>query len=125
VHCYNKGAAWWPDKDFEQKHIAPEQAARYEGDVWEDPISEWLKTNNKVTVGQVAKEALHIETPRIGRVEQNRIIAALERLGWRRELPFGEKDWQGKTWWVPSLRLADRCRIGHRDLETQALAIDL
>jgi predicted P-loop ATPase len=102
VHSYRNGAGWWPDKDFEREHIVPEQAARYEADVWEDSIAEYLKSNTKVTVGQIAKEALHIETPRIGRAEQNRISAALERLGWHRERPLGEKDWQGKTWWVPS-----------------------
>ena len=97
VHSYRTGLGWWPDKDFEQQHIAPEQAARYEADVWEDNIAEYLKTNTKVTVGQIAKEALHIETPRIGRAEQNRISAAMERLGWRKE----KKDWKGQTWWVP------------------------
>jgi predicted P-loop ATPase len=102
VASYRNDAPWWPDKDFERQHIAPEQAARYEADVWEDTIADYLKTNTKVTVGQIAKEALHIDTPRIGRAEQNRIVAAMERIGWRRERPFGEKDWQGKTWWVPA-----------------------
>jgi predicted P-loop ATPase len=102
VHHYRTGCGWWPDKDFEVQHIAPEQAARYEADVWEENIAFYLKTNTKVTIGQIAKEALLIETPRIGRVEQNRIVAALERLGWRREKPPGQTDWQGKTWWVSS-----------------------
>lgn len=102
VNNYRNGAPWWPDKDFEREHIVPEQAARYEADVWEDNIAEYLKTNTKVTVGQIAKDALHIETPRIGRVEQNRIVAAMERIGWRRERPPGQTDWQGKTWWVPA-----------------------
>jgi predicted P-loop ATPase len=97
VHSYRNGAAWHPDKDFERQHIAPEQAARYEADSWEDNIAEYLKTNTRVTIGQVAKEALHIETPRNGRAEQNRISAAMERLGWRKE----KKDWKGQTWWVP------------------------
>jgi predicted P-loop ATPase len=100
VHYYQEGLPWWPDKDFERQHIAPEQAARYEPDVWQENIAAYLKTNAKVTVGQIAKEALHIETPRIGRAEQNRIAAALEHLGWRRERPAGQTDWQGKTWWI-------------------------
>jgi predicted P-loop ATPase len=100
VHCFNSGINWWPDKDFEHQYIAPEQAARYEADVWQDTIAEHLKTRLKVTIGDVAREALHIETPRIGRAEQNRIAAALEHLGWHRERPIGQKDWQGKVWWV-------------------------
>jgi predicted P-loop ATPase len=89
---------WWPDKDFERNHIMPEQAARYEADAWEENVAEFLKGASKVTIGQVAKDALHIETPRIGTAEQRRIGAALERLGWKRQ----PKDWQGKRWWMPA-----------------------
>jgi predicted P-loop ATPase len=102
VHCHDSGLQWWPDKDFERQHIVPQQAARYEADVWQDNVAEYLKTNSKVTIGQVARDALQIETPRLGRAEQNRISAALEQLGWRRERAIGQKDWQGKVWWVPT-----------------------
>jgi predicted P-loop ATPase len=87
--------AWWPDKDFERQRIAPEQAARYEADAWEETIASYLDNENKVTVGQVAR-GLGIETPRIGTAEQRRIAAAMEQLGWKR-LP---KDHEGKRWWV-------------------------
>jgi predicted P-loop ATPase len=43
VYSYRNGAPWWPDKDFERQHIAPEQAARYEADVWEDNSARALK----------------------------------------------------------------------------------
>jgi hypothetical protein len=95
VDRYRKGTAWWPDKDFEQKHIAPQQEARFEADAWEDSIGSYLACNTKVTVTQVARQALDMKTERIGRVEQNRIMAAMERLGWKR-LP---KDHQGTRWW--------------------------
>jgi predicted P-loop ATPase len=96
VARYQEGTQWWPDKDFERAHIMPQQAARYEADAWEENISEYLKANSKVTIGQVAREALHIETPRIGTAEQRRIAAALERLDWKRR----PVDWQGKRWWI-------------------------
>lgn len=73
----------------------PEQAARYEADAWEENIRDYLGTHSKVTVGQIAREALSIETPRIGTADQRRITAVLDLLGWRR-LPV---DWQGKRWW--------------------------
>ena len=73
----------------------PEQEARYEADAWEENIQKYLAACARVTVGQVAREALFIETPRIGTAEQRRIAAALERLGWKR----GKKDWEGKRWW--------------------------
>jgi predicted P-loop ATPase len=100
VARYRQGEQWWPDKEFERTHIMPEQAARYEADAWEEDIETYLLSSTRVTVGQVAKDALHIDTPRIGRADQNRIIAAMGRLGWKRERPAGRKDWQGKVWWI-------------------------
>src|SRR5262249_30739365 len=72
VHCYREGAQWWPDKDFERQHIAPEQAARYEADAWQDNIAEYLAHNRRVTISQIGREALQIETRSLGRNEQNR-----------------------------------------------------
>jgi predicted P-loop ATPase len=97
VVLYRERYKWWPDKDFERQHIMPEQSARYESDAWEESIATYLATTAKVTVGQVAREALGIETPRIGTAEQRRVAAALERLGWRRQ-PVA---WDGKRWWTP------------------------
>ena len=56
----------------------------------------YLDKHASVTIGQVARDALSIETPRIGTAEQRRIAAALEQLGWRRQ----PKDWEGNRWWV-------------------------
>jgi predicted P-loop ATPase len=92
---FQAGARWWPDKDFERHHIMPEHAARYEADAWEENISVYLETQSKVLISQVAREALGIETPRIGTAEQRRIGAALQQLGWKRL----SKDWKGKRWW--------------------------
>ena len=47
-----------------------------------------------MTVGQVAREALHIEDKHLGRAEQNRIMAAMERLGWRR----GKREDKARWW---------------------------
>ena len=49
------------------------------------------------SVGQVAKEALFIETARIGTADQRRISPIVERLNWKRQ----PVDWQGKRWWTP------------------------
>jgi hypothetical protein len=46
---------WWPDRDFERCHIAPQQAARFQGDVWEEHIAAYLNGKDKVTVGEVAR----------------------------------------------------------------------
>ena len=100
---FRKGVRWWPDKHFERNHIMPEQASRYEADAWEENIAAYIESKSKVTVGEVARDALHIETPRIGTADQRRIAAALETLRWRRERLDGKTDWQGKRWWVPAM----------------------
>jgi predicted P-loop ATPase len=92
---FRAGKPWWPDRGFEQEHIVAEQAARYEADAWEELIRDYVGTQEKVTISQIAKDALSIETPRIGTADQRRIAAALEILGWRR-LP---KDSKGTRWW--------------------------
>ncbi len=96
VARFREGASWWPDKDFEQRHIQPEQAARYEADAWQEPIAAYVDKHDRVTVGEIAREALGIETSRIGTADQRRIAAVLDQLGWRR-LPV---DWQGKRRWT-------------------------
>ena len=97
VHLYHSGEPWCPDRDFERAHIAPQQEARYETDAWQDMIETYLARQTQVTVGQVAKEALLIETAKIGTADQRRISAIMERLDWKRQ----PVDWQGKRWWSP------------------------
>jgi predicted P-loop ATPase len=100
VALYRQGVQWWPDRHFEREHIMPQQEQRYEGDAWEDKISEYLaqRLNSKVTIGQVARDGLCFDTSRIGTSDQRRIAAVMTNLGWKR-LP---KDWQGKRWWAKS-----------------------
>jgi predicted P-loop ATPase len=94
--AFQSSEAWWPDKDFEREHIMPEQEARYEGDAWEENIEAYLDEHPRVTVGEVAKDALFIETPKIGTADQNRIRAVLTNAGWSRERKRGSG---GKRWW--------------------------
>jgi predicted P-loop ATPase len=64
VELYDQGAPWWPDKDFERNHIMPEQEARYEGDVWEEPVRAFLSNKARITLMQVACGALGFEGER-------------------------------------------------------------
>jgi predicted P-loop ATPase len=122
VRRYRNRVAWWPDKDFEREHIAPEQDARYEGDAWEEPISRYLDRlhEKKTTILQVAIGALDFEgerplmprnrdepqpvrgTPinRLGTADQRRIAAVLIHLGWQRGKRGGAK---GERFWEPDL----------------------
>lgn len=104
VALYHDQGRWWPDAEFERKHIVPEQESRYEHDAWEQPIAEFLDAvpytstapiGRKTTILSVAREALKIDTPKIGTAEQRRIATALDRLNWKRG-PMGGK---GERWW--------------------------
>jgi hypothetical protein len=95
VTRYRKGEAWWPDKAFERETIAPQQAARYEADAWEEAIRDWLSstTLSRVTLIQIAKGALEFKTDRIGTADQRRIVAILTNLGWK-----PKRDMRGRWW---------------------------
>lgn len=100
MHLFNNGAKWWPDRQFEMDHIAPEQEARFESDAWEEAIAPYLddlikKGLSKVTVLELAKAAVGMDVSKCGTADQRRITAILERLGWER----GKRDGKGR-WWV-------------------------
>jgi predicted P-loop ATPase len=97
VERFRSGARWWPDKDFERKHMMPEQADRYEADPWEQYISDYVATRDKVTIGDVARLGLCIDTGRLATSDARRIAAVLEQLGWARL----KKDWKGRRYWGP------------------------
>lgn len=85
VQLYRQGLQWWPDREFERQHIAPEQEARYQPDVWEEPIREYLADRHEVErLIDLAWGALELGKSKLGRAEQNRISDILERLGWAR-----------------------------------------
>jgi predicted P-loop ATPase len=103
VDCFKRGHAWWPDSDFETTFIAPQQEARFEEDVWEEKISDWIADKSRVLVGQIAIDALGFPVARIGTADQRRIAAVLKRINWQREKGEDGKDkvdGHGKRWWV-------------------------
>jgi predicted P-loop ATPase len=100
VALYRQGSKWWPDRDFEAQQIKPQQDDRYEADAWEGAIAKFLIGRDKVTILEVAREALFIDMPKIGTSDQRRISAALERLGRERgprSGASGERSWVKRT----------------------------
>ena len=117
VTLFRAGVPWWPDAEFEQRCIAAEQEARFEADVWEQPIKRFLDVLHvkRTTVLQVALGALEYEgqrplmpkdkdepqpvrgTPinRLSPGDQRRIAAVLTHLGWE---PKRDKH---ERWWEP------------------------
>jgi predicted P-loop ATPase len=81
--AFRAKAQWWPDAKFEREHIKPEQEARYEADPWEEAIANHVLGRSRVTVSEVARDALGFETTgRIGTADQRRIAGVLASKGW-------------------------------------------
>ena len=76
----------------------PQQTERYEGDAWEETVSEFIVGKPRVTISEVAKNGLFIDTPRIAKSDQNRIAAILSAIGWMR----GKRGDKGERFWVPA-----------------------
>jgi predicted P-loop ATPase len=91
---YQNGAPWWPTAEFEKKYARPEQDARYEADAWEQAVRDYLMCVTHTTILDIARNALFIETPKLGTADQRRISAALERLGWRGKKSNGVLTWK-------------------------------
>jgi len=96
LQLFRDGTPWWPDKEFEQKHIQPEQDVRFEADPWEDPVGEYLaRTSAAVLISQIAKDVLGFDGySRLGTADARRIAAILEREGWER----GKRQLNGRFW---------------------------
>jgi predicted P-loop ATPase len=98
VAAYRAGENWWPEQAFERQHIRPQQQARYETDPWEPAISGYITTLSRVTVHEIARDALHIEAvSRIGTADQRRITAVLVDKGWQ-----SGRDWRGRFYSPPT-----------------------
>jgi hypothetical protein len=104
--AYRAGEHWWPDAQFELDHAGKQQAERYEADVWEEPIREFLeeRMQNPSTVGprttiiQVAASCLDFKSiDRLGTSDARRIAAILTLLGWKR----GKRGPRGERYWMP------------------------
>jgi predicted P-loop ATPase len=96
ARLYRGGTQWWPTKDFERTVIAPEQDDRFETDAWEENVEKYLTGKTRVTVSQVAREAIGLSTERIGTADQRRVAAVMEHLRWKP----GKRTMDGR-WWVP------------------------
>jgi len=91
------GLPWWPDREFERQHIAPEQDKRYEFDEWDNAVGDFLEARlptPTVTTAQVAKEAIGLEAARLDMMAQKRIAAIMHRRGWKRAVRNSRRFWE-------------------------------
>jgi predicted P-loop ATPase len=132
VHLYRAGVRWWPDAEFEQRTIAPEQEARFQVDPWEPVIKGYLDVLHepkRTTILHIAVNALDYELERplmpkdkdepqpvrgthINRMapkDRDRIVAVLRHLEW--EPKRGERE----RWWEPGPKAKNSTRLTQAD----------
>jgi hypothetical protein len=110
---FQAGVHWWPEAEFERKHIVGEQEARVEPDIWEEKIAEYLDGRTRTTLLlEIAINALDFEhtrpqtimvgatrgTPinRLSPYDQRRINSILVHLGWEAKRNEYERWWEPK-----------------------------
>lgn len=84
--AFEDGAQWWPDP-VSADQIAEEAEQRFQVDVWESVVSEWLDRNgsrrNTMTTAGLLKDALGIDVANQSRQAEMRVGAIMRRLGYR------------------------------------------
>jgi len=85
VEAYRAGEKWWAVTAEERELCRDEQEARYDADAWEAVIMRWARTltRERITIDEVASQALQIDVGRIDKGAQTRIGSILKRRGWR------------------------------------------
>jgi len=100
VALFRAGVQWWPTAEFEKQYAMPEQAQRYETDIWEEQIEHWLTEiymgSQPLTALNIAKGALGF-TDKIERLQQreaNRISAIMTTLKYKQKRTKKMRYWE-------------------------------
>ena len=117
--AFQGGASWWPDREFEAEHIAPQQEARYEVDPWEEHVATWLagglrydneglpeldlagthlyrKPVGSTTPKEILLCCLGMRPGQVTVRDTRRVGAILKRLGWKRNEKDSRKRFERK-----------------------------
>jgi predicted P-loop ATPase len=94
---FRRGEPWWLEDKSLQSYAADEQAERYQGDPWEEPIRKWVDNPGEsyprlqpileVSVAEVLEKALGIEPSRWTQGDQNRVVRCLISIGFKKYRP--------------------------------------
>lgn len=99
MQLHRDGQPWHITDPELLRQAEDEQEARFDADVWEDTIAGFLSNKGRVTVSEVMRDLLGIQTACQDRAGQNRVVKILLRLGWRRDgrAPGGRTAWVTKS----------------------------
>lgn len=81
VHRFMKKEKWWPDREFEINHVVPQQDERYESDVWELAVTEFIKNEKKILITDILLH-LGVTNDKSTQMAKNRVSGILKRNKW-------------------------------------------
>ncbi len=84
---FRAGDPWWLDDQRLEALAAEQQADRYQGDAWDDPIRRYLEhvagQQDGVSIAEILEKALGMERGRWTQADQNRVVRTLISMGFR------------------------------------------
>jgi predicted P-loop ATPase len=84
-HRYRAGQKWWLETPELEALAAAEQASRFKGDPWHEPIKRWVGRRTDVSIGEVLQGALRIEpTDPPDHSAEIRVAEILKALGFKK-----------------------------------------
>lgn len=83
IYRFNQGEKWWPDSSLADE-MKEQQESRYDQDVWQSKIEEYLCMHKEVTIEDVAtsKQCLELELNKVDKRAEMRIGKILKHLGY-------------------------------------------
>jgi predicted P-loop ATPase len=94
-HRYSCGEKWWLDTAALVEIAAEEQAARYQGDPWEEVIAPSLEARTSVSISEVLDKCVCKPQAQWTQADKNRVGRCLRSLGWAR---YRERDGERLDW---------------------------
>lgn len=91
-----EGRPWWLETQELNKEAAEEQANRYEGDPWDQPIREWVAQRESVSITELLTSCVEKKMDQWTQFDKNRIARCLRAQGWERfkSGPRDSREWR-------------------------------
>ena len=81
---FDAGSPWWLDSTELVAEAAEMQAARFEGDPWEEVVARWIEGRSSTSVSEVLSNCLDKPKAQWTQGDKNRVARCFRTLGWER-----------------------------------------
>lgn len=97
VSLFDAGRPWWLDSEELVRAASIEQEARYDGDPWDELVSNWAAMRQDVSVSEVLAECIEKAKGQWTQTDKNRVARCLRAAGWERYRATGTAA-SGREW---------------------------